>query len=288
MSLDWPVRGVANLTEFWVHHFGLAPNLLFRHPPSLLVPGALQSYMLDFPAGEHRSLRMIRSNFGNEVALKLLRPDALGVDVAWERHLDVLRWEELDFICKCVMVQDSALQHPGLPLLLLCRFAPWCDGDNSDRILPMMDDAWRSLGIADPPNALRDVRGQGFEWLHDEEGWKLDQSDSARHQIELCSLRHVENSDFPHAAFNALIDDARRLAATLVDPRWLTSEVLDLARAIDGEKAFDRLPVLADALMDAGCSNEVTLAHCQRPTPGQTSSWLVDEIVGKPWRIERA
>src|SRR5262249_34148944 len=41
-----------------------------------------------------------------------------------------------------------------------------------------------------------------------------------------------------------------------VDPRWLTSTVTDLAKAIYEQASFDRMPILADALMDAGCDNE--------------------------------
>src|SRR5262245_40519706 len=39
------------------------------------------------------------------------------------------------------------------------------------------------------------------------------------------------------------------------DQSWLTPNVVTLARTIYDERAFDRLPILADALMDAGCDN---------------------------------
>jgi hypothetical protein len=37
------------------------------------------------------------------------------------------------------------------------------------------------------------------------------------------------------------------------DPSWLTSTVVSLAEGIYADRAFDRLPILADALQDAGC-----------------------------------
>jgi hypothetical protein len=46
-----------------------------------------------------------------------------------------------------------------------------------------------------------------------------------------------------------------------IDPRWLTSNVIDLSRVIYDERAFERLPILADALMDAGCDDERILRH---------------------------
>jgi hypothetical protein len=48
-----------------------------------------------------------------------------------------------------------------------------------------------------------------------------------------------------------------------LDPRWLSSTVLDLARTIYDERVFERLPILADALMDAGCDSEEVINHCR-------------------------
>jgi hypothetical protein len=66
-----------------------------------------------------------------------------------------------------------------------------------------------------------------------------------------------------------------------IDPRWLTSTVVDLAQAIYDERAFDRMPILADALMDAGCDNEEIIAHCRKPGPHVRGCWVVDLILGK-------
>lgn len=38
-----------------------------------------------------------------------------------------------------------------------------------------------------------------------------------------------------------------------------------LATGIYQERAFDRLPILADALQDAGCDNDDVLTHCRQP-----------------------
>src|SRR5207248_912805 len=46
-----------------------------------------------------------------------------------------------------------------------------------------------------------------------------------------------------------------------LDPLWRTSTVLALAEGVYADRAFDRLPILADALQDAGCDNEDILAH---------------------------
>ena len=65
------------------------------------------------------------------------------------------------------------------------------------------------------------------------------------------------------------------------DPNWLTSTVVALARGIYDERAFDRLPILADALQDAGCENEDVLTHCRGPGPHVRGCWVVDLVLGE-------
>ncbi len=66
-----------------------------------------------------------------------------------------------------------------------------------------------------------------------------------------------------------------------VEPAWLTSDVLLLARGIYAEKAFDRMPILADALQDAGCDNPDVLNHCRGDGPHVRGCWVVDLVLGK-------
>jgi hypothetical protein len=64
-------------------------------------------------------------------------------------------------------------------------------------------------------------------------------------------------------------------------PEWRTSTVLALATGIYEEKAFDRMPILADALGDAGCDNEEILQHCRSETVHTRGCFVVDLILGK-------
>ena len=66
-----------------------------------------------------------------------------------------------------------------------------------------------------------------------------------------------------------------------INPSWLTSTVVALARGIYDEKAFDRMPILADALMDAGCENEEVLDHCRGPNEHVRGCWVIDGLLGK-------
>ncbi|MBL8793520.1 MAG: hypothetical protein JNM56_06430 [Planctomycetia bacterium] len=66
-----------------------------------------------------------------------------------------------------------------------------------------------------------------------------------------------------------------------IDAAWLTSTVVSLAQAIYNERAFDRLPILADALEDAGCDNADILNHCRQPGEHIRGCWCVDLLLGK-------
>ncbi len=66
-----------------------------------------------------------------------------------------------------------------------------------------------------------------------------------------------------------------------VDRNWQSITANKLADAIYAERAFDRLPILADALEDAGCTNTAILKHCRGPGPHVRGCWVVDLILGK-------
>jgi hypothetical protein len=69
--------------------------------------------------------------------------------------------------------------------------------------------------------------------------------------------------------------------AASIDPRWQTYTVVDLANAIYEERAFDRMPILGDALMDAGCDSEEIINHCRVDSPHVRGCWVVDLLLGK-------
>jgi hypothetical protein len=67
-----------------------------------------------------------------------------------------------------------------------------------------------------------------------------------------------------------------------VEPRWRAwgdATVVRLARAIYDERRFTDLPILADALEDAGCANPVLLTHCRSGTLHVRGCWAVDLLL---------
>ncbi len=62
--------------------------------------------------------------------------------------------------------------------------------------------------------------------------------------------------------------------------RWNDGTVRRLARSAYEDRAFDRLPILADALEDAGCDNDDLLNHCRGPGGHSRGCWAIDSLLG--------
>jgi len=94
--------------------------------------------------------------------------------------------------------------------------------------------------------------------------------------------------------YRATIEHESRVQAELVrdvvgnpfrqvifDPAWRTDTVVTLARQMYESRDFFPMPILADALQDAGCENEDVLTHCRARGPHVRGCWVVDGILGK-------
>ena len=66
-----------------------------------------------------------------------------------------------------------------------------------------------------------------------------------------------------------------------LDPTWLTATVKEIASGIYADQAFDRLPILADALEDAGCTSTDILSHLRGGGVHVRGCWAVDLLLGK-------
>lgn len=70
---------------------------------------------------------------------------------------------------------------------------------------------------------------------------------------------------------------------TTIDPTWLTwnnNTVSRLARAIYDKRRLRHLPVLADALEEAGCADVDILMHCRAPVEHARGCWAIDALLG--------
>ncbi len=73
----------------------------------------------------------------------------------------------------------------------------------------------------------------------------------------------------------------RPAAVDLASVTWRGGTLPRLAQVIYEERAFDRLPVLADALEETGCTAAEILAHLRGPGPHARGCWAVDLLLGK-------
>jgi hypothetical protein len=67
-----------------------------------------------------------------------------------------------------------------------------------------------------------------------------------------------------------------------VDPAWLTDNdgtAVTLARSIREGRCFHLLPILGDALEEAGCVDAAILDHCRSPGEHARGCWVVDALV---------
>jgi hypothetical protein len=66
------------------------------------------------------------------------------------------------------------------------------------------------------------------------------------------------------------------------DPSWRTETTTSLARRIYDAREFSAMPILADALEDAGCTSADVLGHCRGPGLHVRGCWVVGLVLGKP------
>ena len=124
----------------------------------------------------------------------------------------------------------------------------------------------------------------------------LDQLAGTLHDVGRHSGTFYSRDDFNHWWPNAAECEAffRRLQRLILlafeaemgsgvrfQAAWLTSTVVAIARGISDDLAFDRLPIFADALQDAGCDSDAILLHCRGDGPHARRCWVVDLLLGK-------
>ena len=65
------------------------------------------------------------------------------------------------------------------------------------------------------------------------------------------------------------------------DPAWRTDTAVALARHVYESREFGAMPILADALQDAGCDSDEVLDHCRHGSGHVRGCWVLDGVLGK-------
>ncbi len=69
-----------------------------------------------------------------------------------------------------------------------------------------------------------------------------------------------------------------------LEPRWLQwndATIPKIAASIYDERRFEDMPILADALQDAGCHDTDILDHCRSDGPHARGCWVLDLLLRK-------
>jgi hypothetical protein len=176
---------------------------------------------------------------------------------------------------------DKATKEEMLQASQVARFAA---EDLHQTLLRMPDDieweiAWKASTTASAASAAAlSAANDPRAYPHPSERSRI------RQPSELYDTRHIRTS------YSELFGEMGVLCRDIFgnpfrpvtfDPSWLTSAVLALASGIFNDRAFDRMPILADALQDADCENEDILNHCRGDEPHVKGCWVVDLLLGK-------
>jgi|SRR5579884_2824963 len=124
------------------------------------------------------------------------------------------------------------------------------------------------------PDAFFAADAASFCAAHAVGGRTGDEAEKTARQAEQAAQADLLRDIFGTLAFRGVSLDPSLLV-------WNGGTVVKLAQGIYDDRAFDRLPVLADALEEAGCTDVDILGHCRQPGPHVRGCWCVDLLLAK-------
>lgn len=83
---------------------------------------------------------------------------------------------------------------------------------------------------------------------------------------------------------DAEIEECPSCGTSLPNWQFMTANdglIIKLVQAMYDDNAFDRLPILADALEEVGMTNAAIMEHCRGPGPHARGCCVVDFLLGK-------
>ena len=153
----------------------------------------------------------------------------------------------------------ASVRAAGKALEALTR---WCAWEDTSR--PFVDVDGNINNVMQPVQAVAQLVVEAVKCAASKE-WNAVRDHELKCQSDL--LRDIFGNPFR--------------ASTSPPAAWLNMNVIGLAQAVYDERAFDRMPILADALEDAGCTNGEFLNHCRSDRDHVRGCWVVDLLLGK-------
>jgi hypothetical protein len=180
------------------------------------------------------------------------------------------------FACAC---ERRLWEQPDCEKEKILAAERYADGlAEADELLAALEDIGIDLGA--PENVLKNP----LSWA------RYESEDSAEFAANVAPKDNEED-------WRAAYDAERGIQAVLLrcifgnpfrpasaDPSWLACNdgaAPKMAQAIYDDRAFDRLPLLADALEEAGCDDREILDHCRSGGEHVRGCWVVDLLLGK-------
>jgi hypothetical protein len=126
---------------------------------------------------------------------------------------------------------------------------------------------------------------EGHHWT-DDDSRQIALTDAEFHLSEAVreAMRAIGSGESEQAALVALIRDIFGnpfRPPVEFFPEWRTDTVIAIARTMYASRDFSGMPILADALQDAGCDSEDILTHCRGGGPHVRGCWVVDLVLEK-------
>jgi hypothetical protein len=175
------------------------------------------------------------------------------------------------FACACCRRIPNLLDHEPFRRLLEVAEAR-ADGELNAR---QHEGAWGAAGhagLAAPYWVMRAVAGAArpdrFSAIHAAWCARMAEPGAAEESAQCDLLRDLFGHLFRPAA-------GRAWAA------WQDGTVVTVARSIYQGHSFAELPVLADALEEAGCDDADVLGHLRGAGPHARGCWVLDWLLGK-------
>jgi hypothetical protein len=226
--------------------------------------------MLEFLRGKasDRQLRLFACACCRRVWHSIPPYDRRTVEVAEAFADGLATMEELTDSCQVSESRPGSLDEGN--------FDPAGEGEEYDPYCV----PWPSSATSACALDAEDAAGDASYWSARLAGWTRPDEvyrDEVKAQAQL--LRDVIGSPFrpvpPKRGVKRWKEQLRSLLA------WNHGTVPRIAQAIYDERSFDRMPILADALEDAGCTDRAMLDHCRQPVKHVRGCWVVDLLLGK-------
>ena len=199
--------------------------------------------------------------------LYLIRLDELGILMAgpspeWHRRAN----DYLRRVAAGEATQESAVlewleaANEARAAIARSEARPYCERDRLSEL------TLAALGARRDPNYPRPGRRNGI----------------ARRLVGLVVAQYRKpNPAAINARLSELFDDLFgdfETVPTAFQAEWRTPDVLGLASSVRQSRDFGLMPVLADALEEAGCDAADLLAHCRAGGPHFAGCWALDRV----------